>query len=124
VNILLIEPDRILGEAAKQALEAIGHSVVCCRSAQTGLDALDSNLPDVIILELQLGIHNGIEFLYEVRSYPEWKHIAVVVHTLNVRVLDERFQEPFSQLGVKTVLYKPHTTTKKLAQVIGQFAAV
>jgi DNA-binding response OmpR family regulator len=128
VNILLVEPDRILGEATKVALEAAGYSVVRKRSAQTALDTLDdslaSGLPGLIILELQLGIHNGVEFLYEVNSYPEWQHIPIIVHTINAKAQDEIFSEPLSQLKVKAVLYKPRTTTAKLMKVVKQLEAI
>lgn len=121
MNILLVEPDRILGPIIKTVLQKQDHNVVWCKSAQSALDSLDDKLPDVIIIELQLGIHNGIEFLYELRSYREWQHISVIVHTRNSNVLDHRFSRPFSQLGVQALLYKPRTNLKQLARSVGQF---
>lgn len=122
MNILLVEPDRILGEAVKIALEACSYDVTWKRTAQTALDALDdplaSGLPDLIILELQLGLHNGIEFLYEIASYPEWQHIPVIVHTINVKAQDEMFGESLEQLKVRAVLYKPKTSTAQLVQAV------
>ena len=122
MNILAIEPDKILGGAIKSSLEAFGYSVALKRSAQTALDALDEAVPDLIIIELQLGVHNGIEFLYEVASYPEWQHIPVVVHTINAKAQDEIFATSFEQLKVKAILYKPKTTTAQLVKVVKQFA--
>lgn len=124
MNILLIEPDRILGEAIKAALEAFGYKVVWKRSAQKALDSLDDAVPDLIILELQLGVHNGIEFLYEVASYPEWQHIPVIVHTINTKVQDEIFAASFAQLKVQAVLYKPRTSTAQLVKAVKQFVPV
>jgi DNA-binding response OmpR family regulator len=118
MNVLLVEPDRILGKAAEAKLKTAGHTVIRCQSAQGALDALDQNPPDVIILELQLGIHNGIEFLYEMRSYTEWQHIPVIVHTINSHVSDDQFKKPLAQLGVESVLYKPRTTGDKLVQAV------
>ncbi len=119
MNILLIEPDRILGEATKNALEAAGHKVAWKRSAQTALDSLDDAVPDLIVLELQLGVHNGVEFLYEVASYPEWGHIPVIVHTINSKAQDEIFAQSFAQLKVQAVLYKPRTSTAQLLTAVG-----
>ncbi len=124
MKILLVEPDRILGQASRSSLEAQGNEVALCRSAQSALDALDTQLPDIIILEIQLGLHNGIEFLYELRSYLEWQQVPVIVHTLNAQILDDRFKTALSQLGVVLVLYKPRTTTKNLVQAAGQFMPV
>lgn len=124
MKILLVEPDRILGAIMKSALEVYDYSVDWKRTAQTALDSLDDSIPDLIILELQLGLHNGIEYLYEIASYPEWQDIPVIIHTINARAQDETFAESFEQLKVKAVLYKPKTSTAKLLQLVNQFAVV
>lgn len=122
MTILLVEPDRILGHTVQLALETADCTVVWKRSAQTALDALDEQIPDVIILEPQLGLHNGIEFLYEIASYPEWQHIPVIMHTINARARGEIFVSSLRQLQVQAVMYKPQTTTTQLIQAVKQFA--
>lgn len=122
MNVLLVEPDRVLGQSAKDALQAFGFVVKWKRSAQSALDVLDKNDVDVVVLEPQLGTHNGIELLYEIASYPEWKHIPVVLHTINSRVHDDSFADAFSQLQVQEILYKPTTSTAKLVNTVKQFA--
>jgi CheY-like chemotaxis protein len=122
VKLLIIEPDRILGDILKNDLEKAGHTVVIKRTAQTALDAVD-NQPDLIILEIQLGLHNGIEFLYELRSYPEWQHIPAVVHTMNPHIHDKQFTAAFAELGIHKIFYKPHTTTNELLQAVAAVTA-
>lgn len=118
MNVLFIEPDQVLGGAAKTAMERAGMQVYWRRNAQTAIDALDQQTPDVIVLELQLGLHNGIELLYELRSYHEWQNIPVVVHTINHKASDHMFAKAFEELGVAAVLYKPQTSTEKLLQAV------
>jgi len=118
VNILVVESDKILGETIKSALEAFGYNVAWKRSAQTALDALDETVPDLIILEMQLGMHNGIEFLYEIASYPEWQDIPVIVHTINSKAQDKIFSASLEQLKVKVVLYKPRTSTAQMVKAV------
>lgn len=122
--VLVVEPDKILGEAVKTTLEAFGFVVVWRRSAQKALDTLDDELPDLIILELQLGLHNGVEFLHEIATYPEWQHIPVIIHTINSKAQDEIFADSLEQLNVKAVLYKPKTTTVQLVNTVKQFAKI
>lgn len=124
MNILLLEPDKILGGSIKSAIESAGHFVSWKHTAQTALDSLDDTVPDLIILELQLGIHNGIEFLYEVSSYPEWRHIAVIVHTINANAQDEIYGASLSLLNVRSVLYKPRTSTVQLVKLVKQLEPV
>ncbi len=120
-NILLIEPDKVLGTIIKESFEAQGYRVSWCRSAQSALNSLDKIIPGVIILEPQLGAHNGIEFLYEMRSYMEWRYLPVIIHTFNNRVAEKVFEQAFDQLNVRAVLYKPRTSTVVLSKTIRQF---
>lgn len=118
MKVLLVEPDRHMADVITLALERVEHDVFVATTAQTALDALDTFEPDVVVLELQLGKHNGIEFLYEQHSYPDWKDVPVVVHTLNQHAKDAGFQKAWKQLGVKDILYKPETSIERLRKVV------
>jgi two-component system, sensor histidine kinase and response regulator len=114
MNILLIEPDSLLGSIYKDALEQKGHRVKLSRDAQTAVHLADEQTPDVVVLELQLRAHSGIEFLYEFRSYPEWQHIPIVLHTL----LPEDDLAMPRQLGTVQYVYKPSTTLAQLVRTV------
>lgn len=124
MKVLLVEPDKIIGGSIKDALQNDKCNVLWRRSAQSALDELDINLPDLIILELQLGLHNGIEFLFEINSYPEWQLIPVIIHTINSKAQDSIYEKTFSQLNVKAVLYKPRTSTKQLVSMVQNYSMV
>jgi CheY-like chemotaxis protein len=117
MNVLLIEPDAMTARNAKQYLHEQGLVVQTARSGQQAVDILDQQAVDVILLEPQLGVHNGIEFLYELRSYVEWMNIPVVVWTLNKKMLGPQFANAWRQLGVTQVCYKPETSLRQLARV-------
>lgn len=118
MNILLIEPDKILAKTYARALSIEGHNVTIEDAAQTAIHHLDKAAPDLIILELQLVKHSGIEFLYELRSYAEWQAIPVVLHTFvpadSLRLAWENLQA----LGVSAYLYKPQTTLQQLLNLV------
>lgn len=83
-SILLIEPDQVLAKHYKKTLETGirgGAQVERVARAQTALSRLDESSYDVIILELQLGPHNGLEFLYEIRSYSDLRKVPVIIHS-------------------------------------------
>jgi DNA-binding response OmpR family regulator len=119
MNILLVEPDRLLARSYAQALQNEGHRVLCSPNAQQAIFAADSLIPDLVILELQLVSHSGIEFLYEFRSYPDWQDIPVLIQSQvpPAEFLDN-WQLLQEQLGVVDYLYKPQTTLAKLRKVI------
>ncbi len=124
-DILLIEPDRLLADTYLEALAAAGHSVGVCAGAQAGVLVADQTRPDLVVLELQLTSHSGIEFLYEFRSYPDWQDIPVVVHT-NVppTEFDTNQQLLKDELGVVAYLYKPQTTLAELVEAVNEQLAV
>jgi DNA-binding response OmpR family regulator len=122
-NILLIEPDRLLATTYGQALTAAGHQVVAAATAQAGIQAADAMAPALVILELQLVEHSGIEFLYEFRSYTDWQAIPVLVHS-NVPPGEFNHSRQLlrEELGVQTYLYKLHTSLRELLAHVGQVA--
>ena len=119
--ILLIEPDRLLAETYYQSLITAGYDVSVCPSAQSAVLAADKITPELVILELQLVEHSGIEFLYEFRSYPEWQDIPVIIHTqVPAAEFHGNSQLLSRELGVTTYLYKPHTTLRQLLKSVRQ----
>jgi DNA-binding response OmpR family regulator len=115
MNILLIEPDWVLAETYGRAFQAEGHNVVPCASAQSGIQAADKQSPDLVVLELQLIDHSGIEFLYEFRSYSEWQHIPVIVQShIPPAEFAANWQLLKQELGVQEYLYKPSTNLVRL----------
>ena len=120
-HIILIEPDRMLAETFVAACKQAGHSVVPCASAQAAVMATDQQLPDVVIVELQLIEHSGIEFLYEFRSYPEWHNIPLIIQS-NVPPSEfaSNWQLFRDQLRISQYLYKPQTTLQQLLRTIDE----
>jgi chemosensory pili system protein ChpA (sensor histidine kinase/response regulator) len=119
--VLLVEPDIPLAKTYQTALQVAGHEAVTAVTAQAAINQVDQRTPDIIILELQLPAHDGIEFLHELRSYPEWQTIPVVLNTYTApsqlaavrRVLSE-------DLGVRAMHYKPQTSLQLLLRSVAE----
>lgn len=79
LHILLLEPDKILGQTYRDALAGQNYSVDWVRSSQSAIQSCDKKTPDLVILELQLALHNGVEFLYEFRSYKDLQATPVII---------------------------------------------
>ncbi len=124
-NILLIEPNIVLARTYKRALTECGHLVEWVAGAQAGIHAADRITLDVIVLELQLPGHGGIEFLYEFRSYPEWNKVPVIVNTVvTPAALAPAHQVLQKQLGVRQILYKPRATLADIERAVRAHTAV
>jgi len=120
-NVLLLEPNRALAEMYGAALRRAGHVVTEVHSAQDAIEAADEHLPAIVVLELQLAGHDGIEFLHEFRSYPEWQAIPVIVVSnlapQSLATLDVVLKE---DLGVVACLYKPRVSLDRLLKAVAE----
>lgn len=118
-NILLLEPDRVLAVAYQQALQHVGYEAVVCGTGQEAIDLLESFTADLIIMELQLAGHGGIEFLHELRSYPEWRRLTVIINTnLPPHALVPLRGVLSRDGGVSICLYKPRTSLQQLIRSV------
>jgi CheY-like chemotaxis protein len=123
MRVLLVEPDTILAAVYIQALEQFGNEIQHAVSAQTAVQLADKALPDVVVLELQMPRHNGVEFLYEFRSYGEWQLAPIVLHTFAMPSQLGLTAAMQKELGVRQVLYKPATSLRQLCMAVQRVTA-
>ena len=113
-KILLVEPNKILSKTYGLAFEAAGFEVKICQSAHSAIMATDQQFPDIVILELNMAGHNGVEFLYELRSYPEWQQIPVIINTMTSKEALNISESVWEDLKIYDFHYKPQTTLSDL----------
>ena len=103
------------------ALQRAGHVITEVHSALDAIQAADDSKPDLVLLELQLASHDGIEFLHEFRSYPEWQQVPVVViSNLSPSALASAQAVLQRDMGVVRCLYKPRVTLQKLLKIVAE----
>lgn len=117
-QILLVEPDSILAKTYAASLTQRGHHILRAQDAQSAINATDAVTPDCIVLEIQLPHHNGIEFLYELRSHADWQTIPVII--LSQVALDRigLDKDKMKELGVVGFCYKPETSLTMLNMLV------
>lgn len=117
-EILLVEPNKLFAQTCQKALVASGYNVSLAASAQSAIASADEKKPDLVILELQLAKHNGIEFLYEFRSYADWQKVPIIIYS---QIPPSRFstmQKELALLGVSQYFDKSKTSLAKLTQAV------
>lgn len=114
-SLLLIEPDPVLVKIYKDYLEKNGFKIAAAKDAQDAVNKADKKTPDIVVMELQLVGHSGIEFLYEFRSYSEWQKVPVIINShVPKREFKENWRVLSQELGVIEYLYKPITSLSHL----------
>jgi CheY-like chemotaxis protein len=120
-NVLLLEPDTVLARTYMQCLQHVGHIVQICREGQEAIQVLDTFMADVIIMELQLVGHGGVEFLHELRSYPDWQPLPVIINTsVTPQALSPLREALTRDAGVAVCLYKPRTSLHQLIRLVNE----
>lgn len=112
-NILIIEPQVALAERYQRVLAKLG-SVEVASGAQAAIESADAKTPDIVILELLLIDHSGVEFLYEFRSYAEWQSVPIIILSLLMPSQLAKYQPSLNQLGVVKILSKADTSVAAL----------
>ncbi len=117
-HILLIEPDYVLAKATAKYLSGKKYLVSHCADAQSAVALCDDNPPDVVVLELQLAAHSGVEFIYEFRSYADWAHVPIII--LSSLAGDEsiKSEDYKRQFFISDVLKKSDTSLAQLERRI------
>lgn len=110
--------DRLFFE---EAIEDIGMNTVLTsyNHGQELMDYLhqdDAELPDLIFLDLNMPIKNGMECLIDIRKTPKLKHIIVAIYSTSSSEAD--VEETFVN-GANIYINKPNSFTK-LKNAIGK----
>lgn len=116
--VLIVEPDHRLARTLKQHLVKNNFKASFALTAQEGIIMADDAKPDVVILELAMPEHNGIEFLQEFRSYADWLPVPIVVYSHIPREDTGLSVGDWQKYGVIAYTYKPTTNLKQLTSVL------
>lgn len=118
MSVLIVEPNHVLSATYQSALTRAGWQALLAGNAQEALEIMEMAHISLIVLELQLPGHSGLEFLHEVRSYAEWQSISVVLHTFISHNDLGMSQTQLRQFGVVAYFYKPQTTLQQLVRTV------
>jgi DNA-binding response OmpR family regulator len=112
MQILLVEDDHLLAKALQQALQEQQNTVNAVGTGEAALHILDTEPPDVVILDLGLPDVDGIDVLKRARK----KHVEMPILVLTARSeLDDRITGLDS--GADDYLAKPFEMEELLARL-------
>ena len=80
-SALVVDDDAAAREMAGRALERAGWRVRQAESGRAALDALATDPPSLILLDLMMPEMDGFEFVASLHEQPEWRAIPIIVIT-------------------------------------------
>jgi len=104
-NILVVDDSPILRKAIMKVARIAGvpaDQIFEAGNGQEALDALDDSWIDLVLLDLNMPVMNGEEFVERLRANPDHKDVAVVV--VSTESNKERLQR-MRNMGVLDTLH-------------------
>ena len=103
-TILVVEDDSALLDGLRDILELSGFRVLTARNGLEGLAVLQTQLPDLIVSDINMPRMDGYQFYSQVRARPEWVSLPFIFLTAKSEKADVRRGK---MLGADDYITKP-----------------
>jgi len=117
-NCLIVDDSRVIRKVSRHILETLGFDVDEAENGQVGLDMCEQSMPNVILLDWNMPVLSGIEFLIQLRQKPGGDAPKVVFCTTENDVAHIR---EAIEAGADEYVMKPfdHETLQIKLQLVG-----
>jgi two-component system chemotaxis response regulator CheY len=78
---LLVDDSRVIRKVARQIIEALGFACEEAENGQIALDACKAKLPEFILLDWNMPVMNGLDFMLAMRKLPDGDKPIIVFCT-------------------------------------------
>ena len=89
MRVLLIDDDPVNRELVHAVLEGAGFEVSASSDAAGGIERARRELPDVVLMDLQMPDMDGLQATRILQTEPDTAHIPVIAITAHVRPDDQ-----------------------------------
>jgi DNA-binding response OmpR family regulator len=113
-RILVADDEKNIATALKFMLERSGFEVLIAENGVAALNAMESDPPDLVLLDVMMPGMNGYEVCQRIRENPRWQATRIVMLTAKGRDVDV---EKGLALGADAYVTKPFSTKDLLATV-------
>lgn len=114
-RIVIIEDDPIMRKLLSKELTPDGYECIMAPNAAAGLKACREDRPDMVLLDVHLPDHNGLDVCRNLKSDPALRHIPVLIITGEASAVDKRIEG--LEAGADDYILKPFSP-KELARRI------
>ncbi len=80
-KILLVEDNEMNRDMLSRRLERRGYSIVMAMDGKEGVTLAESEVPDLILMDISLPVMDGYEATRQLKASPQTKHIPVIALT-------------------------------------------
>jgi len=108
-KLLVVEDNEVNLKLYMYMLKSLDAEIIVARTGVEALDAIESQMPNLVILDIQIPEIDGLEVAKRVRKNPEFKDLTIIAVTAYSMVGDK---EKILQSGCNYYVSKPIDTRK------------
>lgn len=106
-KVLVVEDEPNIVDSLSFLMKQAGFDVRIARDGDAAMRMIESDLPDLVLLDVMMPRRDGYDVCRAIRSNPDWRDMRVVMLTAKGRELDR--QKSFA-LGADDFVTKPFST--------------
>lgn len=114
-TILVIDDVDYIRKLVRSQLKKNGYSVILAKDGNEGLEKLNSNSVDLVIMDIVMPEKGGIETLLEMRTHKNMTDVIIITGEIDSK--SEALQRLATHFSVKAIIYKPFKKEELLSAV-------
>jgi two-component system chemotaxis response regulator CheY len=118
MTVMNVDDSMTMRKIVTLALKSQGHTALEAENGKQALDLLRANKIDAIILDINMPVMGGIEFLQELKKKPVYAKVPVIVLTTQG---EDALKDQALALGAKAFMVKPFQK-EALLETLGKVA--
>lgn len=111
-KVLVVDDSITVRNIIKRLLEKNNFKTMIAKDAKEALAIIQESLPDIILLDIEMPVMNGYQFLEVIRGSQEYKHIPVIMITSRT---SQKHRQKAMMLGANAYLVKPYCDQELLS---------
>ncbi|MBI4347897.1 MAG: response regulator transcription factor [Elusimicrobia bacterium] len=114
-RIVIIEDDPTMRQLLSKKLAGEGFECLMAPNGTAGLKTCREQKPDIVLLDVHLPDHNGIELCRTLKADPALRHIPVLIFTGESSGVDKKIEG--LDAGADDYILKPFSPSELLARL-------
>jgi DNA-binding response OmpR family regulator len=113
-KILIVDDEPNIVTALEFLLQKNGYEVLIARNGEAALKLVETQLPDLVLLDVMMPVRSGYEVCQRMRERAEWRHIKIIMLTAKGR--DVEMSKGLS-IGADLYITKPFSNRELLDKI-------
>ncbi len=113
-SILVVDDEPNIVMSLEFLIKQAGYEVRVARDGEAALQAMEEQLPDLVLLDVMMPKRDGFDVCETIRANPAWKDIPIIMLTAKGRDVE---REKGLALGADAYITKPFSTREAMERI-------